>query len=88
MWVSKKDWLAEREKDRQAHLEAIRAITDVVQQQLQAVAQMVSHAQAYTDFLYTSGVPESRTVRDEDEFEAEMERKRVEAVMRFHGEES
>jgi hypothetical protein len=82
MFYTRKD----REKDREAFLEAIRLITGTMERQLEVVrTQLAAHGD-YMRMLSGGEAPMSRTLRDEDEFEMEVERER--AAMRWHGEES
>lgn len=62
----------QRELDRAAMLEVVREILHGANQQASVAAEQTKLMQQFfAQFLNYEGAPESRTLRDEDEFEAE-----------------
>lgn len=76
----------DRDRDREMFLEAIRAIASPLEKQLDIMREQLRVQGDFMRMLTTDEAPVSRTLRDEDEFQMELDREK--AVMRWHGEES
>lgn len=77
---------SQRDADREALMEAMRLVVGAVEKHLEAIKEQNALMAGYFEFLQADGAPESRVMRDEDEFQLEVERMKRARV--WQGEES
>lgn len=83
MWISRKALAEEREKDRQLLTQIVREISETSRAQIRALEAQADAYRAHLAMFEVTEAPESRVVRDEDEWQMEMERVRVASVKLF-----
>lgn len=87
MWITRKALAEEKKAERELMLELVREVTSTVKAQTAALEKQAAAYERHLSMFDVTDAPEGHTIRDEDEFNMEVERAKAAAVsMKIFGE--